>query len=127
MRAGAGAVFAFPLRVGAVRLGSLMIYRDEPGTLSDAQHRDAVEMSRVAMDVVLVNQEQAPAGGLAWGLEPLSGSRAEVQQAAGMVSVQAGVNVGEALLLLRARAYADERPVMDVARDVVARRMRFAG
>ena len=124
---GAEAMFAFPLRVGAVRLGSLMIYRDRPGMLSDEQHRDALAMSGVAMDVVLANQEQAPPDGLASGLRTLSGSRAEVHQAAGMVSVQVGVSVAEALLLLRARAYADERPLMDVARDVVARRMRFAG
>ena len=126
VEAGAEAMFAFPLRIGAVRLGSLMVYRDRPGRLSDAQHRDALAMSGVAMDVVLATQAQAGGGGLGMGLQALSGSRAEVHQAAGMVSVQAGVSVAEALLLLRARAYADERPLMDIARDVVARRLRFA-
>ena len=126
VEAGAEAMFAFPLRVGAVRLGSLMIYRDRPGLLSDAQYRDALAMSGVAMDLVLESQAQAASGGLGMGLQALSGSRAEVHQAAGMASVQAGVSVAEALLLLRARAYSDERPLMDVARDVVTRRLRFA-
>ena len=32
--AGAHAVFAFPVRIGAIRLGALSLYRDEPGPLS---------------------------------------------------------------------------------------------
>jgi len=51
--------------------------------------------------------------------------RAVVHQAAGMISVQLDVDVAEALLRLRARAYALDRPMADVAADVVARRLRF--
>jgi len=43
-----------------------------------------------------------------------------------MVSVQAEVSVVEGLLLLRARAYSAERPLIDEARDVVARRLRLS-
>lgn len=124
--AGAAAIFAFPLRVGAVRLGSLMLYRDGPGKLSDEQHRDALAMSGVVMDVVLTNQAQARPGLVPLGVEAMSVSRAEVHQAAGTVSVQAGVSVAEGLLLLRARAHSDGRPLIDVARDVVARRIRLS-
>jgi hypothetical protein len=42
-----------------------------------------------------------------------------------MISVQASVTLTEALLLLRAHAYTSERPILDVARDVVERRLRF--
>jgi hypothetical protein len=42
-----------------------------------------------------------------------------------MVSVQLGVQVGEALARLRAAAYLEGRPVSDVAADVVAGRVRF--
>ena len=49
-----------------------------------------------------------------------------MHQAAGMVSVQAGVSLAEALVLLRARAFAVERPVLDVARDVLARVVTFS-
>jgi hypothetical protein len=52
--------------------------------------------------------------------------RAEVHQAAGMISVQLGMGVEEALTRLRAHAYAEDRRLADVARDVVARRLRFA-
>lgn len=50
-----------------------------------------------------------------------------MHQATGRVSVQAGNAVGEALVLLRARAYADGRTVLEVARDVLAGRIRFDG
>jgi AmiR/NasT family two-component response regulator len=42
-----------------------------------------------------------------------------------MVMVQAEVDIEQAFLLLRARAFASGRPVQDVAADVVARRIRF--
>ena len=60
------------------------------------------------------------------GLVALVENRAEVHQATGMVSVQAVLSLAEALLLLRAHAYSAERPILDVARDVIARILRFA-
>jgi ANTAR domain len=54
-----------------------------------------------------------------------SGSRTEIHQATGMISVQLGVAIGEAFSRLRARAFAEERPLSDLAADVVARRQRF--
>jgi AmiR/NasT family two-component response regulator len=52
-------------------------------------------------------------------------SRREIHQATGMITVQAAVGLAEALLLLQAHAYSSERPLIDVAKDVVARRLRF--
>ena len=42
-----------------------------------------------------------------------------------MVLAQLGVNATEALARLRGYAFAEERLLIDVARDVVARRLRF--
>jgi hypothetical protein len=42
-----------------------------------------------------------------------------------MVSAQLGVNLATALLSLRARAFADDRLLSDLAADVVARSIRF--
>jgi hypothetical protein len=47
-------------------------------------------------------------------------------QAAGMVSVQLGVSLTDALVAMRARAYAEGRTISQVAADVVARRLSFA-
>ena len=49
----------------------------------------------------------------------------ELHQAQGMVMVQLGVSLAAALALLRAYAYANERDLVDVARDVVARTLRL--
>jgi AmiR/NasT family two-component response regulator len=48
-----------------------------------------------------------------------------VYQAQGMVQVQLGVSLAEAMVRLRAHSYAEGRPLNDVAADVVARRMVF--
>ena len=49
-----------------------------------------------------------------------------VSQASGMVSVQAGCTVAEALELMRARAQATDQTLLEVASAVVERRTRFA-
>ena len=51
--------------------------------------------------------------------------RAEVHQATGMILAQLDVPVHDAFVRLRAHAFAARRPVADVARDVVARRLVF--
>jgi hypothetical protein len=48
-----------------------------------------------------------------------------VHQASGMVSVQLDVSVGQALIRLKAYAFGNERRLADVARDVVAKTLRF--
>jgi AmiR/NasT family two-component response regulator len=51
--------------------------------------------------------------------------RAELFQAQGMVMVQLGVSLADALARIRAHAYATNRPLREVAADIVARRLRF--
>lgn len=124
---GAAALFSFPLRVGAVRLGALTLHRARPGPLSDHQYADALAMADLVVQSVLARQAGAPPGALARELEVLSHARAEVHQASGMVSVQLDVSVAEALVRLRAHTYAEDRTLAAVASDVVARRLRLDG
>jgi AmiR/NasT family two-component response regulator len=42
-----------------------------------------------------------------------------------MLTVQLGVTAGEAYVRLRAYAYANDQRLADVARDIVARRLRL--
>ena len=51
--------------------------------------------------------------------------RAEVYQAAGMVMAQLGVSIEEATVRLHAYAFANDRPLVDVAREVVGRTLRL--
>jgi hypothetical protein len=125
VEAGVRAIFGFPLQVGAVRLGALNLYRDRPGALSDEQHADALVMADVAAQAVLVLQADAPPGKLAAELEAGADFQYVVHQASGMVSAQLDVTVGQALIRLRAYAFGNDRPLAEVAADVVARKLRF--
>ena len=123
--AGARAVFGFPIRVGAERLGALDLYRDRPGPLSGDQHADALVMADVAARAILAMQADAPPGTLAAELEAEADLQLVVHQASGMVSVQLDVSVADALVRLRAHAFATDRLIAAVAEDVVDRQLRF--
>jgi hypothetical protein len=124
LQAGARAVFGFPLRVGTVRLGALNLYRDCSGPLNGEQHADALVTADVAARWVLEAQAGAPFGAVAEKLEIGADFHYVVHNAAGMVSVQERISVTEALIRLRAYAFSNDRPLADVAEDVVARRLR---
>ena len=59
------------------------------------------------------------------GLEAAVTSRSELFQAQGMVMIQLGVSLAAAMSRLRAHAFAHDRRLADVARDVVARRLKL--
>jgi hypothetical protein len=50
---------------------------------------------------------------------------AQIDQAAGMLTEQLGARFAEAFVRLRAYAYANDLRLADVARDIVARRLRM--
>lgn len=124
--AGVRAMFAFPLRDGAARIGALNLYLDRPGSLSDDEHADALVMAEVIAHWVLDAQAGAAVGTVATDLEPDADFHSVVHNAAGMVSVQLGVSVTEALVRLRAHAFGQDRLLRDVAEDVVSRRLRLS-
>jgi hypothetical protein len=120
LRAGIRAIFAFPMRVGAIDLGSVDMYRADPGGLSDRQVGKALlSVDRVAISILDQPGEYGP-------MEPGTVSDVLVHQAAGMVMVQANVSIEEALLRLRATAFAEGRALGELARDVVNGRRRLS-
>ena len=123
--AGVRAIFGFPLHVGAVRLGALNLYCDRPGQLTDEQYADALIMADIAAKAVLVLQTNAPPGELAAELEAGANFEYVVHQASGMVAVQIGGSVSQALIRLKAYAFGNARSLSDVAQDVVDRTLRF--
>jgi hypothetical protein len=125
VKAGVRAVFGFPLRTGAANLGALDLYLDRPGDLRPEQLTDAAEMAEVISTAVLALQSDAPAGGLPEPLEAAVHHHAIVHQASGMLSAQLDIDVADALVRIRAEAYTSNRPVNDVARDIVERRLRL--
>jgi len=129
-QAGAAAVFAFPLAVGAIRAGVLGLYRDQPGPLSDFQLGDALVFADTATLLLLDAQDRAggaagPGAGPGGQPAGLAARRAEIDQATGMLTEQLGVSIAGAFARLRAYAYASDRGLAEVARDIVARRLRL--
>jgi hypothetical protein len=82
-------------------------------------------MAEILTETVLSLQAEAAPGTLAPGLEGAAAHRAEIHQASGMVAIQLQVPVAEALMRIRAHAFATSTPVTSIARDIVARRLRL--
>ncbi|MCQ4207134.1 GAF domain-containing protein [Streptomyces longispororuber] len=108
---GIGRVVAVPLQVPGDCVGALAVFDPRSATtditrfvwVADALTRSFI-LGRDAGDGLLGEIDHRP----------------EVHQAAGMVSVQMGCHVSDALELVKARAFADSRTVGEVARDIVA-------
>ena len=125
-QAGVGALFAFPLLIGAIPLGALDLYRRRSEGLSPPQLRAAWTIADAAAGALL-DVRSGTAMDLPDATAPVGASyRLEVHQASGMASVQLGVPIDEAFLRLRAHAYARDRNITDVARDVVAGRLQLS-
>lgn len=129
-KAGAAAIFVFPLRVGGIRAGVMGLYRERPGPLNARQLGDALIFADTATLLLLGSQDKTagspPTGAGPGGQSPeLTLHRAEIAQATGMLTEQLGVGITEAFIRLRAYAYAHDRRLADVASDIVTRRLRL--
>lgn len=122
---GLRSVFAFPLRRGAVRMGALTLYRDVPAAFTDDHHADALIYARLAHDLMMSWQAGRPVDELDQLILDGTAESVEVHQAAGVVSVQLGIDVGTAMAALRARAFASGQSLRGLANDIVARRVRL--
>lgn len=126
-RIGVRAIYSLPLALGAISVGALDLYHKTPRQLGSEQLLDALSYADTALLLTLdvrsgimsepAHKKDKPDGPMLW--------HAEVHQAAGMVSAQLGISVLDALVRLRAHAYASDERLTDVARAVVERRLRF--
>jgi hypothetical protein len=122
---GIGSMSSLPVGMGAIRLGVLNVYRPGTGLLSGSDLADALAYADGVLVIAQAHREGAVDSLThVWDGGVLE-RRAGVHQAVGMVSVQLGVDLGDALARLRAYAYVTDRRLSDVAADVVARRLAF--
>jgi hypothetical protein len=124
--AGIRGVFAYPMAVNGAKIGVMTLYQDREGDLTAGQHGDSIAMATVLTETVLSLQDVEPDGVLADGLEAAVVYRAQIHQASGMVSIQLLIPVAQALLRIRAHAFASGKSVGEVAAEIVARRLRLA-
>jgi len=122
---GARGVFAFPLIVAGMRVGVLTLYQDIPGSLSIEQTADSLVVADVIARTIVAIQSDSEMALLAAELVDENAHRAEVHQASGMVSVQLAISIEEALLRMRAHAFATNRSVGSVAELIVAQTLRL--
>jgi len=114
---GVHAVIAAPLRVSKACFGALCAYDRGPGIAVSAAAGAEVMADAMAQSVLDGGIPGPPADD---GFQPL------VHQAAGMIAVYHDCDISDAEVLLRAHAFAENRPVADVASDVTERRTRLA-
>lgn len=119
--AGIRSVFAFPLQLGAIRLGAIDFYRDRAGPLDDEALADALILADIATLALLSARDSSEENVTDW----LAGAPSVVYQASGMVHVHLGINIDDALLRLRAYAFTHDLPIPTVARLIVSQQLRL--
>jgi hypothetical protein len=131
---GIRAAFAFPLMLGTSSIGAFSLYRREAGGLtSEGVSRGWGTAEAVALSLADPSELADPSG-LDDPRDPGSPERdrnehsdlMRVHQAAGMVMVQLGLPIDQALLRMRATAYAEGQSVDELADAIVDRRRRLS-
>ena len=124
-----GAIFAFPLRVGGALVGTMTGSRAAPGPLTEEQYTDGLIVATLATIALLQREAGATLGRIVVDFEPLDDPTAAlhdiVQIAAGMVSELLGVTIVEALVRMRAHAFASDATLLGIARRIVAGELRL--
>ena len=128
---GVRTLFAFPVTVGEVPVGSIGLYRRAPGALSTAELGVALtavhDIAESLMDedawTELASRTEIGQDSPA---QLVSGA-AVVLQAAGMTMMQHDLGIAEATAFLHATAFAEGMAVSELAREVVARRFLLSG
>ena len=120
-----GALFAFPLSMGAVIVGVVDLYRVTPGRLAPGAVSTALSLAGTvagpaARSAVRSAEDEVPPATTAPEM------RRVVHQATGMLLVQLNTTATDAFFRLKAHAFAADRSLEDVAHDVVLRRIDFS-
>ncbi len=126
-RLGVSGMHSLPLALGAIQVGVLDLYCETPRHLNQDELMDALIYADTALLLVLDAKSgiaTSPEGEHANGIGPVLW-HAQVHQAAGIISSQLDVSPLDALVRLRAYAYARDKPLIDIARSVVSGRLRL--
>jgi GAF domain-containing protein len=117
------ALYAFPMRVGPFHVGAIDLYDIRPRELGDQDVANVIAFAAVTGRKVLRRALQYTAIDDVDSVP--SHARRIIHQATGFVIAQLGVTADEAELLIRASAFAEGRPMREIAEEFVSRRRRF--
>jgi len=122
--AGVRAVFALPVLFAGSRLGALDLFRNTPGPLRREDLAHGLFAAKLAalplLDLLAADVDWEAAGESGEGIPEIASlERVEVYQATGMIMAQCDVGPDEALVRLRAYAFAHDQTASEVAWRVV--------
>lgn len=124
VRAGVCAAYSFPVQLGAMRFGVLTLYDGTLRSLTAHELTQGLIFAEIATDTLLESPAADSSGSADGsvadrGLRQALHFRSEVYQAQGMLMVQLGVTLAEALARMRAHAYAAGLELDDLATGVL--------
>lgn len=117
--AGICAVFAFPLQVGAIRLGVLTLFHDRPRQLTQSDLRTCLVMAELGTEKLTDHSSAREHEVLDPSLDTAMALRSEVYQAQGMVAVALGITLLDALAMMRSHAFQTGTDLIGLANDIV--------
>jgi len=133
LESGVRAVYAFPVAVATVCVGALDLFRNRPGPLIGDGLVGGLLAAELAalplLDLMTADVDWDAAGqGDRDGWEQLASlERVEVYQATGMIIAALDIGPTEALVRLRAHAFATGSTASDAAWNIVERRLPLDG
>lgn len=117
----AASIYAFPVAVGSLRFGAVDLFARQRLTLSSDQTRQATAMAGVIGRHLLRDAIDRTSSSENASLP----SRRSVHQATGIVLAQLDITPEEAQLVIQGHAFAAGKPVMEIASEIVERRLGF--
>jgi hypothetical protein len=128
LAAGVRAVYALPIAVATSCVGALDLFREAPGPLIGSRLAGGLLAAELAalplLDLMSADVDWAEAAEGGGGWEQLASlERVEVYQATGMIMGQLDVGPAEALVRLRAHAFAHGLTASEVAWSIIDRGM----
>jgi hypothetical protein len=115
-----GTLVAVPLRAELAVLGVLSLHRRDPD-----HEVDLTSANFLGVTVGTAILQDPRVGGPDQLLSEAWLERSQIHQATGMIVAQVGVRTEDAVALLRGQAFARNATLIDVARDIVSRRINF--
>jgi hypothetical protein len=126
-----GAVFAFPLILGPLRIGAIDLYTNRPYRLSAQSVQQVSSLATVVSRLVLsrairLSESESEIESETEGSDRQKFSRREIHQATGMVLAQLRIPAADAFLVMQGHAFAAGRSMVEIAGEIIDRRLSFA-
>jgi len=125
IEAGVHSVHAFPMRLRSTVIGALNVFGEEPLPLGPSDVKIVQAMADVATIAILQERAISSAEILTEQLQGALNSRIVIEQAKGVMARAHGIDVDEAFTALRTYARNHQLRLVDLAHDVVNRRIEL--